>query len=96
MLVSQPYRFPVFFMIPQMPNGPLDASPDLNVEFWEDAKGNFGLHFPNGGIPMKEFLVRFQEAHERVLVEEKAAMKKCCKSGQSIGETSTRRSKRRV
>ncbi len=39
-----------------------------DVEYYEDDKGNFGLHFP-GGMDMREFIRRWDVAEEGVRKE---------------------------
>jgi bifunctional DNA-binding transcriptional regulator/antitoxin component of YhaV-PrlF toxin-antitoxin module len=58
----------------ETPEGLL-IKPLIDVEYWEDAKGNFGLHFPSG-IDAREFLDMYKKASKRVDAMEAVESKK--------------------
>lgn len=70
-------RYPTkHFIAEEQQNGTLNIRPILDFEYWEKKDGSFGLHIPNGGMPMEQFAALFKEAHERLIAEENEAKKK--------------------
>lgn len=58
----------------ETPKGLL-IKPLLDVEYWEDDKGNFGLHFPTG-IDAGELADRMEVAMKQIRVEKKRSKKR--------------------
>lgn len=65
-------KHPTNHMIAEETPEGLLIRPLEDIEYWEDDKGNFGLHFPRG-MEMEQFLKTYKKALKTVESEEKRA-----------------------
>jgi len=62
------------FLAKENEKGYLVIMPIMDIEYYEEDNGTFGLRFPTG-IEASELLSLMQEAHEKLLIEEKSKKK---------------------